>query len=209
MKRARYRRDCAMVRIVFGLVAATCFAASGSAAPGSAGSSAQAVPVPAIGYASGCFDAAATHRAMRPALRICDNALGDSALSPANRAATLVNRGIILMEWGQPAAAIADFDTAIGLRPEFAEAYVNKGIALLRIGNRDVEAVTTLSQGIARNPLRPEIAYYQRAVANEELGRVREAYEDYSRAAALAPEWADPAEQLQRFQTVRKKTLMG
>ena len=195
-----------MIRSVFVVVAVSGLAVSGAAA---SGAQAPPVPVPAIGYASGCFDAAATHLPLRPALRMCDNALGDSGLSIADRAATLVNRGIVLMEWGQPAAAIADFDTAIGLRPEIAEAYVNKGIALLRIGNRDDEAVASLSQGIARNPLRPEIAYYQRAVANEALGRAREAYEDYSRAAALAPEWLDPAEQLQRFQTVRKKTLMG
>jgi tetratricopeptide (TPR) repeat protein len=113
------------------------------------------------------------------------------------------------MAWNDAADAIMDFDAAIALQPEFAEAYVNKGIALVRLGNRDDEAVASLSQGIARNPLRPEIAYYQRAVANEGLGRVREAYEDYSRAAALAPEWADPAEQLQRFQTVRAKTMSG
>lgn len=190
-----------MIRIVLVLFAVSGAAASGEAAP--------PIPVPAIGLASDCFDSAATRRALRPALRLCDHALAETALSIADRAATLVNRGIVLMEWGQPAAAIADFDKAIGVQPEIAEAYVNKGIALLRIGNRDGEAVAILSQGIARNPRRPEIAYYQRAVANEELGRVREAYEDYSRAAALAPEWTDPAEQLRRFQTVRKKTLMG
>jgi tetratricopeptide (TPR) repeat protein len=177
------------------------------------GSSAAAIAAPVAvdgtGLARGCFEAAEQHLPLRPALRICDAALKDDTLSPSQRAATLVNRGIIRMHWDRVNAALDDFDAAIALLPDTAEAYVNKGIALLRLGNRGGEAVAILTEAIARNPARPEIAYYQRAVANEGLGRVREAYEDYSRAAALAPEWADPAEQLQRFQTVRKKTLMG
>lgn len=160
-------------------------------------------------YARGCFEAASNGRPLRDALRLCNSALIDEALALDHRAATLVNRGIVQMQARKLDAAIADFDEAIRLRPETAEAYVNKAIALQRMGGRDGEAVALLSEGLARNPTRPELAYYQRAVANEELGRVREAYEDYSRAAALAPEWRDPAEQLQRFQTVRRKVLSG
>lgn len=167
------------------------------------------VSVVGAGRARECFDAAVQNRPLRASLRICDAALRDDTLAIGDRAATLVNRGIVRMQAGRLDTALADFEAAITLRPETAEAYVNKGIALLRSGNRDKEAVASLSEGIARNPARPEIAYYQRAVANEGLGRVREAYEDYSRAAALAPEWADPAEQLQRFQSVRRKTLTG
>lgn len=177
------------------------------------GSSATAIAAPVAvagtGRAQACFEAAEQRQPLRPALRICDAALKDDTLTSTDRAATLVNRGIIRMQSDRVNAALVDFDAAIALRPDTAEAYVNKGIALLRLGNREDEAVAILSEAIARNPVRPEIAYYQRAVANEGLGRVREAYEDYSRAAALAPEWADPAEQLQRFQTVRKKTLTG
>lgn len=167
---------------------------------------AASVAVLGQGYARGCFEAAATRQPEREALRLCDNALKNEALAADQRVATMVNRGIIKMRARDLAAAIADFDAAITASPEGAEAYINKGIALIRGGNRDAEAVENLSQGIARGPLRPEIAFYNRAIANESLGRVREAYEDYSRAAQLAPDWADPAEQLQRFQTVRRKT---
>lgn len=161
------------------------------------------------GYAHGCFEAATNELPTREAMRLCNRAVADETLAAADRAATLVNRGIVQMQAKRLKNAIADFDEAIRLRPESAEAYVNKGVAVFQIGGRGDEALALLSEGIARGPMRPAVAYYQRAVANEELGRVREAYEDYSRAAELAPEWADPAEQLQRFQTVRKKTLQG
>jgi len=162
----------------------------------------------ASGAARGCYNAAQpapSRPALREALRLCDAALRDARLGAGDRAATLINRGIVQMEAKNFAAALADYDAAIKARPETAEAYVNKGIALLRSG-RDAEAVAQLSEGIARSPSKPEIAYYSRGVAHETLGRAREAYEDYSRAAQLAPEWSEPAEQLQRFQLVRKKT---
>ena len=169
---------------------------------------ASTVFVSGSGYARGCFEAASNEGSARDPMRLCNKAVADDRLPAGDRAATLINRGIVQMQKQKLTGAIADFDEAIRLQPGSAEAYINKGVAVFRLGRND-EALALLSEGIARGPLRPAIAYYQRAVANEELGRVREAYEDYSRAAELAPEWADPAEQLQRFRTVRRKTLQG
>lgn len=157
-------------------------------------------------YARGCFEAAEQRRTSRDALRICDSALLNADLSANDRVATLVNRGIIQMQSRLFEAAIADYDAAIRVQPDIAEAWVNKGIALLRQGERDNEALAMLSEGIARGPQRPEIAYYTRGIAHEYLGHAREAFEDYSRAARLAPDWTEPAEQLERFQFVRRKT---
>ncbi len=175
--------------------------------------SAQAVAVSAAvignGYARSCFDAAATKRPLREALRLCDSALLDQALTLNDRAATLVNRGIINMQAQKTDAALADYDAAIGLAPDNAEAWINKGIALVQIGNRDDEAVVLLTEGIARGPKQLAVAYYSRAVAYEALGQPRQAYEDYSRAAQIDPDWTEPAEQLQRFKVVRGKTLRG
>ena len=168
-----------------------------------------AVAVIGSGYARNCFDAATQKRPLREALRLCDSALLDDALAENDRAATLVNRGIINMQARKFDAALADYDAAIKLTPDAAEAWINKGIALVQIGNRDDEAVMLLTQGIARNPKQPAVAYYSRAIAYEGLGRSRQAYEDYSRAAQLDPEWTEPAEQLQRFKVVRGKTLSG
>jgi tetratricopeptide (TPR) repeat protein len=170
---------------------------------------ASAAAVIGTGYARGCFDAATRKRPLREALRLCDSALLDDRLAADDRAATLVNRGIINMQAQKIDAALADYDAAIKMAPATAEAWVNKGIALVQVGNRDDEAVALLTEGIARSPKRPAVAYYSRAIAYEGLGRPRQAYEDYSRAAQLDPDWTEPAEQLQRFKVVRGKTLSG
>jgi len=160
------------------------------------------------GLGRDCYLAAEASSAGRASLDACDRALSEEAQSTTDRAATYVNRGILHMQSKALNAAIADFDAAIKTRPETAEAYVNKGIAMVHLGNHDRTAVELLTAGLARNPARPEIAYYVRGIANEQLGATKEAYEDYSRAVALKPGWADPVEQLQRF-SVKKKTTAG
>lgn len=161
------------------------------------------------GYARSCYEAAEENRPTRQAMRVCDSALLDEALALGDRAKTLVNRGIVQMQAKNIDAAIADYDAAIRTAPDTAEAYVNKGLALMRLGNHEAEAMAQLTEGLVRNPSRPEIAYYSRGLLHEKLGMTREAYEDYSRAAELAPEWREPAEELQRFQVVPKKKTAG
>ncbi len=160
-------------------------------------------------HANSCHEAAQNDHNPRSALRDCNSALNDLALAPAQRAATFVNRGIVQMRAHNVSAAIADYDAAIATEPATAEAWINKGIAFVELGGRDIEAAALLTEGLARNPARPALAYYQRAIAYETLGRVRDAYEDYARAAALEPAWEEPARQLQRFKVVRGKTLAG
>lgn len=159
--------------------------------------------------ARGCFDAANGRLPAEQGVRICSAALTDSALPEALRAATLVNRGIINMQAERLGAALADYDAAILAAPGNADARINKGIALLHVGGRDAEAVAVLTEALLHNPARPELAYYHRAIANEALGRIRAAYDDYAEAAQRAPDWAEPAQQLQRFKFVRRKTLTG
>lgn len=160
------------------------------------------------GMGRDCYLAAATATPTRANLDICNRALAEEALSLADRAATFVNRGIVRMQSKDLNAAIADFDSAIRTKPDTAEAYVNKGIAMVHLGNHDRDAVELLTLGLARGPAKPEIAYYVRGIANEQLGQTREAFEDYSRAASLKPDWAAPAEQLERF-TVKRKATAG
>ena len=134
----------------------------------------------------------------------CDRALKEEALGVRDRAATYVNRGILHMRARRIAVALADYDNAIKVKPDLAEAYVNKGIALVHAGGRDSEAVNAITQGLQLNPIRPEVAYYTRGVAHEMLGNARAAYDDYRQAAALKPEWAEPKAQLKRFSVVGK-----
>jgi tetratricopeptide (TPR) repeat protein len=161
--------------------------------------------VGATSMARACFEAAKLRRPSATGLDACSRALDGDGLAAPEKAATFVNRGIIHMQMDSLKAAIADFDAAIAARPETAEAWVNKGIALIRAGD-DAEAARLLSHGLELKPENPAVAHYSRAYAYEGLGRLRDAYEDYGRAAALAPDWPDPGEQLRRFKVVRVRT---
>jgi tetratricopeptide (TPR) repeat protein len=109
-----------------------------------------------------------------------------------------VNRGILRLRRGGVDEAVADFDQAIALDPNQPEAYLNKGAALIQRQNPS-EALRLFTVALDRHTSRPAIAHYGRAVANEQLGNVREAYDDYLAASELAPDWADPRTELQRF----------
>lgn len=149
-----------------------------------------------------CFEAADSpmHPAMRD-LQHCDAALAEEALSRHDTVATHVNRGILRLRRGQVEAAIADFDRAIEMDPNQPESYLNKGAALIRQNNA-AEALQLFTIALERNTRRPAIAHFGRAIANEELGNVRAAYQDYRRASELDPDWDDPRTELRRFRIV-------
>jgi tetratricopeptide (TPR) repeat protein len=161
-----------------------------------------AITVLGGGFAHACYQAAEFKRPVKTGLMDCDTALKEETLSPKDRAATHVNRGILHMFERDFDGAIADYDIAIRISPKLAEAYVNKGIAVLHRGSNHGYAVELLSKGLSLDPVRPEVAFYSRGVANEMAGNTREAYYDYNQAAALKPEWEDPQKELKRFKVV-------
>lgn len=163
--------------------------------PGTAGSAVMSIGSPAAGS---CYDAAKFKRATRDGFAACDRALGHDPLGAFDRAATLVNRGILHMTAGAHDRAIRDYDAALAIEPGLAEAFLNKGVALVRQGDTKA-AVNAFDRSIALGPERPEIAYYGRGVAHEMLGDVRSAYFDYRKAASLRPEWDEPRQELTRF----------
>ena len=122
-------------------------------------------------------------------------------MSAHDTVATHVNRGILRLRRNQIDAAIADFDQAIRLDPRQPEAYLNKGAALIRLNN-PTEALRLFTVAIEYHTRRPEIAHFGRAIANESLGNVRAAYDDYRRASELDPDWSDPQTELRRFRVV-------
>ena len=169
-----------------------------------------AIPVPAaasvmvIGNSSArlCYEAAeSTITPQMDDLRRCDMALRDEALSSRDMVATYVNRGIVKLRRGNIDQAIADFDSAIDRDPDQPEAYLNKGAALMRLQSAG-EARQLFSMALERNTTRPELAHYGRAIANETLGNVRDAYQDYRRASELSPQWQEPLTELARFRVV-------
>lgn len=163
-----------------------------------------AVTVLGAGLARLCYESADAAQPSKVGLQNCTRALNEEALSQRDRAATFVNRGILHMYDKDLDKALADYDAGLALKPNLAEAYVNKGIALLHRGGQDREAVAALSRGIELNTSQPEVAYYSRGVVNELLGDAKAAYNDYRQAAALKPDWREPTTQLARFTVVSK-----
>jgi tetratricopeptide (TPR) repeat protein len=188
-----------LVRTTFAMLAAALLPAPAFAA----------ISVIGGGLGRECYLAAELNRNLADGLATCDRALAEEAFNRRDRAATLVNRGILHMQNRDFARAIADYDRALATEPKLAEAHVNRGIALLHSGGRDREAVDALTKGLALQPSRPEIAHYSRAVAHELLGNAREAYADYAAAAQLKPDWPEPAEQLKRFSVERRPVARG
>ncbi|HEV2747575.1 MAG TPA: tetratricopeptide repeat protein [Allosphingosinicella sp.] len=149
-----------------------------------------------------CYEAADSGRFSAAGATYCDRALSEDALSSRDTVATHVNRGIIRFFKGDLAAALSDFDEAIARDPREAEAYLNKGVVLLRQPGGVSEAVPLFTTAIEKRTKKPALAYLGRGMAYELSGNVNAAYRDYKQASLLAPDWSAPAAELGRFQVV-------
>jgi predicted O-linked N-acetylglucosamine transferase (SPINDLY family) len=99
------------------------------------------------------------------------------------------NRGNALKEVDRPGEALASYDRAIALRPDYAEAFNNRANALNQSRRFD-EALEDSQRAIA---LRPDLAqaHYNRGIALHELKRFDEALASYDAAIARAPDYAE------------------
>lgn len=151
-----------------------------------------------------CFEAAdSPSLPSLSSIRDCDAALLRDHLSGYETVATHVNRGILHLRRSAVDLAIADFDAAIALDPEQPEAYLNKGAALMR-RHDSAGAVQLFTVALERNTSRPAVAHYGRAVAQEAMGNISAAYQDFRRAQELAPDWREPGLELARFRVVQQ-----
>ncbi|HST35460.1 MAG TPA: tetratricopeptide repeat protein [Allosphingosinicella sp.] len=149
-----------------------------------------------------CFEAADSPATPSlTAVHDCDEALLRDGLPGYETVATHVNRGILHLRRNNVDLAISDFDAAIALDPEQPESYLNKGAALMRRQD-SAGAVQLFTVALERNTSRPAIAHYGRAVAQEAMGNINAAYQDFRRAQELAPNWREPGLELARFRVV-------
>jgi tetratricopeptide (TPR) repeat protein len=104
----------------------------------------------------------------------------DEAIRLGPTAARYYGRGTALLLKGELTRALADFDAAIALQPEFAEALVNRAGALIRLGRFDA-AMPDVDTAIR---LRPDIAeaFAQRGSLYERRGEYESARADYEAA---------------------------
>ncbi|MBV8976729.1 MAG: hypothetical protein JO261_12690 [Alphaproteobacteria bacterium] len=169
------------------------------------GPSLAAVTVLGPGPAQECYRLAEDGGDPVEGIKQCTSALDDSALSPVDRAATMVNRGVLHLARREYTAGFRDIDAGIALSPALADGYVDRGAALISMGRYD-EALADLNKGISLGPHQPQKAYYDRAIVDEHNGDIRAAYNDYRKALDLQPDFALAAEELKRFRVVHPKT---
>ena len=151
------------------------------------------------GRARACYLDAERERGSELAVRNCTDALELDNLSREDRVATHVNRGILYNRTGDQKRALGDFDRAIAMDEEEAEAYLNKAATLLKIEGRWREATPLFTTAIQKRTRRPEIAYFGRGLTHELAGNLRAAYADLKMANRLAPKWTQASEELARY----------
>lgn len=162
-----------------------------------------AVTVLGSSMARNCYEIAEFGGDARSGIATCTEALDETPLSMKDRAATLVNRGILYSKSDQPKAALADYDKGLAIDDSLGEAYIDRG-AVLIVLQRYKEALTAINKGIALGANKLQIAYYDRAIVDEALGNVRGAYEDYKMATQIEPDFVLASMQLTRFKVVHR-----
>ena len=155
------------------------------------------------GLADACSRFAVDGRSDDYSLSTCTYALETESLVKRDRAATLVNRGVIQLRRKSYASANRDFDAAIRLAPGMGEAFVNRGAALIA-QHRWQEGMADIDKGLSLDPDEPEKAYFNRALAWEALDDVAAAWRDYTKALELKPDWEAPRKELARFTVTAK-----
>ena len=154
-------------------------------------------------YGSGlgrqCYEAAETSRmTARAAIGVCTNALTEGTMTRQDRVSTLVNRGILYMREGEFETAMADYNQALEMDPDNAEAFLNMGAAY--IYEQDyAPAIEVLDRAIELEANHLWAAYYNRGIAHEQSGDLTSGYWDFVRSQELNPDSPLPARQIERF----------
>ena len=129
---------------------------------------------------------------------ICTKALTAGHLNMENRAATLVNRGIVRMRDGRYDAALRDYASAERLGNDNGPLYLNRGAAQI-YKKQYSDALDSLDKAIELDTQDLFAAYYNRGIAKENTGDIQGAYYDFRKSLELNPEFENAEWQLSRF----------
>jgi tetratricopeptide (TPR) repeat protein len=172
-----------------------------------AGAQAQTIVTHGVGLAHDCYIFAKAGNDPRTGVDVCNEALKREMLTAKDLAATHDNRGVILDAMGRVDEAAEDFIAAIRLDPGLGDPHVNLGSTLIKKQQYEA-ALAHINKGLDLGMSFPHIGYYDRAVAEQLMGRYKEAYYDYKRVLELEPAYEAATERLKDFTvtTVPKKT---
>ena len=168
-----------------------------------AGTADASVQVLGKSMAASCSDAAFAYKSDPDSIQTCSRAIEQESMVTRDRAATHINRGVLLMRRQNFQAALSDFQAAAKIAPTLGEAYANRGSVYI-VEGRFPEAVADFDQALTLGLSQPERTYFNRAVAREWMDDASGAYRDYRKAAELNPKWPDPQEQMVRFTVIKR-----
>ena len=97
--------------------------------------------------------------------------------------------GAVLQGQGKLQEAVEIYDNAIQLKPDFPEAYCNRGIVLQKLGQIE-KAVENYEKAIQLKPDYAE-AYNSRGAALKDTGQLKQAVESCEKAIQLKPDYAE------------------
>ena len=149
-----------------------------------------------------CYKSALSGDGRSFAIDVCQRALNEESLAGPDRAATLVNRGIVFMSANRFDDADRDFDAALRLSENLPDGWLNKGFLQLRQGNGR-EALPLIQRGIDAGAPNMAKAIFARGVAHEQMGHFEMAYADLRKAQELAPRWSMPRQYLASYRVNR------
>ncbi len=135
--------------------------------------------------------------ASRSELTACSNALITQNLRIRDKAATLINRGIIYVALEEYQQAVKDYERAEKLYPEFGAIHVNRG-NLFFLGESYDSAILEYNKALDIGLNQTYVAHLNRGMAYEKLGQLHKAEADYREAIALVPDWKVAQSKLDR-----------
>ena len=146
-----------------------------------------------------CFRAAQDGMDLQFGLEHCNTAMRNPLT--VYRAQTVVNRGIIRYDMGDFNGALDDFNNALNYDPALGDAYLNQALVFVA-QKRTPEALAAINQGIALGAANLQIAYYARAVIEDDAGRYAQAYRNYRQALRIKPGYQPAEREIARFKVV-------
>ena len=160
---------------------------------------AQSITVFGDSDAQQCFRSTKIFGGGPDGLNYCNRALRSGNLSRTDRAKTLVNRGINYTAEKMYDNALADFEEALSIMPNLAEAFVNRGNTYI-FQSQFRAAIDEYNRGLELGTKDPHAAYYNRGLAHEALKDLESAYEDFLQASDLRPNWRYAMERIEKYE---------
>jgi predicted O-linked N-acetylglucosamine transferase (SPINDLY family) len=107
----------------------------------------------------------------------------------SQRAEAFYKRAVAYSALSRIELALADYDRAIALKPDYAYAHCNRGSILERMGRKE-EALRSYDAALAIDRT-DFLAHYNRGTVLEQLGRLHEAVIAFDYALVLKPDYAE------------------